>query len=495
MSSGGYAGFVLGIVLLLLTPVSADDDGRKPVAILGGPQRTLVETDLACTSRAVAAVGIQVPLPGTGGITRIRFGLRVRTAGGSWQPLEESSVPKTFHPTSTFASGHAFQFLTDPTIAADGAHGFVVAALARVRNEDTDESFGAIVLDRWTPEGGWSGWLELAVEPLPAGGGFPLDKPVVVAGDPGELLVTWWYRENVPRAPKRMGYRRSTDGGASWTGELIRDAEDDDASIQAWFAPQPAGAPGAPFFVGTTLATSPPVFRFLVGLPRGDGTLAFRHVHDADGAPLELRLTKASPLLPLPGGARLVTKAVPQLAVDPAGLREFYVAWHDDPAGDGDVDVFVAGVSWEGDHWTWQPTIRLDTTVAPGDAGGAGHDHADQFLPALTVDCAGDVHVTLYDDRRFVQHDTDENARFDLLLARSRDQGATFETRRLPAPFPDRVWLDLPLTHPFYRGPLEYNGIAWTLSPTGEREVWASAAGTSTLDPGESSVLWMLRVR
>lgn len=188
----------------------------------------------------------------------------------------------------------------------------------------------------------------------------------------------------------------------------------------------------------------------------------------------------------------MLTRAVPQVAVDPAGLREFYVAWHDEPASDGDVDVFVAPVRWEGDHWAWEPAVRLETSSAPG---SPGDDHADQFLPAIVVDGAGDVHVTLYDDRRFLQADGDEDARFDLLLARSRDQGATFETRRLPAPTPDRAWLDLPLTHPLYRGPLEYNGLAATLSPAGAGEVWASAAGTSTLDPGESSVLWILRVR
>ena len=126
--------------------------------------------------------------------------------------------------------------------------------------------------------------------------------------------------------------------------------------------------------------------------------------------------------------------------------------------------------------WSLGPRIR----VSEGEAPGADWD---QFMPTMTVDGAGRIHVTYYDDRRYEQDDSFGcgglfQAKYDVCYAHSEDGGATWHYQRLYAESPDNTWPALEMGERCM-DPHEYNGVVWY-----ENSVWTTFTGTN--DPAGS---------
>jgi BNR repeat-like domain len=99
----------------------------------------------------------------------------------------------------------------------------------------------------------------------------------------------------------------------------------------------------------------------------------------------------------------------PQIGIDPSG-RNLYLAWSD--YRNGDIDVFIAGSSDQGRHWSRPVRVNDDPL----------HDGADQFFQWMAVDpISGAVYVQFYDRRNDPE---DRKTRFT--LARSTDGARTF---------------------------------------------------------------------
>ena len=117
---------------------------------------------------------------------------------------------------------------------------------------------------------------------------------------------------------------------------------------------------------------------------------------------------------------------------------------------------------------------------------------SDQFLPAVTVDDQGRIHVILYDDRAYRplgQHDGQQEPgeaepRFDVYYAVSVDQGQSWIEQKLVLEPVDEPAADLnlePLSDGFELG--EYVGITWYAPPgAGPTEIWTAFTGTLSTD-------------
>jgi hypothetical protein len=103
---------------------------------------------------------------------------------------------------------------------------------------------------------------------------------------------------------------------------------------------------------------------------------------------------------------------IPAAAVDRSSgphRGRIYIVWPD--ARHGDPDILL---TWSDDRGnSWSEPVRVND-----DSAGNG---AEQFLPAVSVDGRGGVHVTFLDTR-----DDPANALYSQQLATSTDGGATF---------------------------------------------------------------------
>ena len=191
---------------------------------------------------------------------------------------------------------------------------------------------------------------------------------------------------------------------------------------------------------------------------------------------------------------------LPQISADPTNSRRFYLTYHDKDPGTKDVNVFVNTITRVGSLWylgvpTQLPNPNPISTCDPVDPD------TDQFLPMLTVDSEGRVHVLYYDDRNFCQQDTvlDDLAKFDVVYGVSCNGAQSFQTALLkPAGSHGVAYLD-------YEKELldwdvrEYNGLAWTERLTGTIRIWSAISGTSSLDsdglpfPGNKSVVYAIK--
>lgn len=345
---------------------------------------------------------------------------------------------------------------------------------------------------------------EIPAEPNQPGGAA-YDKPWIVAGEMSfnaqEYYVTYW-------APS--GYLRSIDGGRCWSKGSMIDG-DTNEPIPARF-PQPAVYQERPLYVAYLTGGDPAQIRFLVGEdidpvdpndalcdPNDPNDLldpnvvgvVFRHLYrppmpEGDGDPphqfpLSIGLNNTSFASRLPGNLTppMEAKTVPQLAVDPTDPWRLYVVYHDtatDDPSDKDVNVYMNVLTMVAPWWQAGPRIQINDDQTTFES--------DQFIPSVTVDYAGRIHVTFYDDRNYTDDPNDpendqqpdgcELPKFDVFYAYSDTQGAQWANVELHAvpsePALDFDWKKI--------DPHEYNGIACD-----GNTVWATYAGTWKDDP------------
>ena len=371
---------------------------------------------------------------------------------------------------------------------------FVAAALNGIDNQ--------ILVSRYA-EGAFEDWEAVVDWPDDdPPDDYSVDKPWIVAGEVVSLLreyyIVYWHAP--PGAGKGYAYLRSTDGGASWypgpnAPEEAHEIWVGDERITGGFCAQPAAAQydGGPLYIAFPTGS---VFRFLRGDDRvEDGGVDFSYL-ETDSGLLEVPLHCADledflpELSPFTGGETAVT---PQLVVDPKNPDRLYVVYHDtvdpppdplpDPPYDIDVDVFLTVLERSGSYWyvAGEPRIRVNND--PNDVV------SDQYLPAVTVDTQGRIHIIFYDDRSFAdQNDQTADPVFDAYYAYAPLDDLDFQSdpernRRLYAeldpphpPDPPALDFSLDIWEGFEAG--EYIGITSSSFGVGRREVWTSFTGT-----------------
>lgn len=144
-------------------------------------------------------------------------------------------------------------------------------------------------------------------------------------------------------------------------------------------------------------------------------------------------------------------------------------------------------------RWELEPAVELPD---PASIGYPEDPDTTQWLPMITVDPNGDVHVIYYDDLMFSQLYTDTEAKYDLAYAVSRNKGQSYTITRWSVPGGNAAWLDTnllddgPTTWEIM--PREYNGLTFWPVGNGTVEVWAAFCGTDVGDT-LSSVIWAFR--
>ncbi|MBU0617283.1 MAG: hypothetical protein KKI02_06180 [Planctomycetes bacterium] len=372
-----------------------------------------------------------------------------------------------------------YQDVVDVSVAYEGATGAFLAA-ATVGSD--------IVTCRFEP-GSTPGelipgaWTALEREPGPV----PVDKPWILAGSytlPSgqEYYIVYFGDVN------KYYYFHSVNGGQSWQHERIVVGEHN--LTGAWCA-QPAVHDDGPLYVAY-VAGDGNAIRFLVGEDQPDGTVSFAHLLQTAVPPVPagISLREDEVHEKLPGAFnQYVARTVPYLAVDPSDRGNLYVAYHDvAQTNPNDVDVYLRKLTKSGDVWTVGPERRVNTD-------DPAEQESDQFMPMLTVDDAGRLHVLFYDDRRHEQDDTDSLAMFDAFYAYSVNEGADWTNRYLylndendpndpPALFRQS-------SEAGHRGnPREYNGIAWYRYPDGVK-ILTAYTGTDEEDPDDNDgTIW-----
>lgn len=234
---------------------------------------------------------------------------------------------------------------------------------------------------------------ELATKP-----GIPFeDKPYIVADNgsgphAGNLYVGWtrWTLTD-----SEMLLSRSTDGGKTWSKPIEIDdhpglPRDDSGALEGFAA---TVAPDSTVYAIWSNAEG------IVLTSTRDGGQSFSRPR--------LVLRTAPIMFAIDTLER--ANGFPQIAIDPKSGR-LYVTWSD--YRNGDLDVFCAGSSDQGQ--TWSEPVRVNNDPI--------HDGAEQFFQWAAVDPTdGTVNVLFYDRRNDPQ-----NRKQIVVLARSSDGGRSF---------------------------------------------------------------------
>lgn len=492
-------------LLALGTTASAQMD---VAAMFGPPARYLSETSVAASPDAMFVVVSRYKVTGQPGKARwVRYGHR-SFQNGQWTPaFVEAPIPATWRSDSSFAIGWDLNSPFDPATAYDAGSGhFWVVVAAKIKETATGDERWAILVNSWDPQSGaWSGWFDLDSTPNEAPAFSPLDKPWIVAGEPNELYVFW-----LDLATSLYHYNRTTNSGQTWIGGVMTVPDPmnpgQEKELDGHWAMFPTTVPGAPVFcLRTTVALT---YRFVYGIDDAStGGVNFFPVVDGSGAEIEMTVDgDGSEEVPFVPNQKLRSRFMPVIAIDPTGVREFYVAYYAfAPEGPlGNYDCWVRHVDWDSQNGNWVlgSQIRINTSdpPPPPEPGDPPDDHADQFLPALTVDCQGDVHVIYYNDRRFSQVDSTPNfTRFDVSYSVSHDSGQTWVKTTYAAPSGDSEWVDEQLMNSatVLDWAREYNDIAFACDSQGAvLSVWAAVTGTSVTDETAfKTVIWGFRVQ
>lgn len=320
------------------------------------------------------------------------------------------------------------------------------------------------------------------------------DKPWLALGQEfatGRELCCVYQDEDSPT--KRLSYRRSIDSGVTWGGGVITTGSYGEPVGN--FCATPAIFGSEPLYViyPQTIVPPNPVsmkLRVLRGLDpvaaSGVSPVQFRVIECAVDEPLEIHVNRAFVSDELPGS--FVQKLMPQLAADPTDPERLFVCYHDLATAavtDTDVNIYLQVVTRlaipDERRWCAGPRIRVNQNTDPD---------ADSFLPAMTVDDHGFIHIIYYDDRNYEQDDTaTTNVRFDAFYAYSTDQGQNWFDQRLPAPSGQHAHaVRVPGQNIDMR---EYIGISWH----GD-DVWAVYTGRDDNKTTENQgVIWANRIR
>jgi len=455
----------------------------------GEPNTPVYETDLAIGGDTAIAVFIS-NYHGSGdrkiGYSEATYD--PNSDSWSWDETRETFIR---HPDEE--TGDLF----DPSIIYDPTNGqFVAVCQGGWDNPDEGQPDEArIFVSYFDPsqDDEFDVWDDIAQRPE---GAF-MEKPWCVLGQEvngdREYYVVWQDR---PATEQDDGYAyaRSTDGGANWTWDEI---EVDNERVLGGFCAQPATDPddrNAPLYIAYISGGD---IYFLKGVDDGSGVSFSRltmplFIPGGGTASVPLRIdlnvSDASLYVP-PAGIRALT--TPQLAVDPSNSNRMYVVYHDaaqsfdpnDPPDDVDIDVYITKLYRSGDNWLSSPRVRVnDDKVDP--------EHPrDQYLPSVTVDRLGRIHVTFYDDRApdyEDQIDSTSLPKFDFYYAISRNRAASFDNCLIEPPPPGGLPA-LDYEH-WWDGAREYTGIAYYWDETREG-VLTTFTGTDPNEP-PPGVLW-----
>jgi hypothetical protein len=262
---------------------------------------------------------------------------------------------------------------------------------------------------------------------------------------------------------------------------------DDGSTVGGLFAAQPSVWRNG--FLYVAYAKGNKKDRFLIGFDDDTGGVnngvVFRHLKDGSGQKVELTRRKAfndfPPLLPGVGPANGFTT---QIAVDPTNIRKVYIAYHDvATAVSSNANVYSRTITNAG-GWFLGPETLVNADPGPP-VGCSGDDHTDQFLPAITVDTEGRVHILHYDDRAFCQDDSvGSAAQYNVTYGVSCDGGQVYSNTALQPGLPgNAAFLDFFLEPLGFGAPREYIGITFVERLAGGIDVWSSFTGTDVLDP------------
>lgn len=334
-----------------------------------------------------------------------------------------------------------------------------------------------------TGDGSFSPWTAVH-----EGVQFEFDKPWIVAGEPAEYYLVY---SHIVGPTWRYAYRRSTDGGVNWQGGDITVAGQPVFGI---WPSQPTVAGAGPLYIAYMRTNSR--IRFLSGQDQPNDLVSFTQLTAGlwqTVAPLEVLLNAGGDIDTLLPGMFLA-KRTPQLAADPNNADTLYLVYHDtataDP-NDKDVNIYLRKLTrLLGSIWSVGGRVKVNNDVTPYES--------DQFLPSVTVDDQGRIHIIFYDDRNYNltsdQEDNSPDPKFDVYYAFSDDQGAGFTNFELYG-IPPAPALEFGLTGSPFANPGEYIGISfYERGPA--TEVWTSFTGTSTQDPclTDKSVIFSSRI-
>lgn len=491
------------VVALLSTPgaMAVDrvlDVSQRVWAGQGDPNRKLWEPAIAAGEDLVITVY-------TSGINGgVRYAV-YDTATADW--VDEDAIP----------SGDCSQ-AHDASIAYNSITGEFVAAAAAGK-QCGGVTCKCVVTSVFHPESGqnYPGHFDTWGEVATYSSGYEIDKPWIVAGEMSEAIQEFymvWYKDS-----DVYQYLRSIDGGECWA--------QGDTGFARIFCAQPAvwndgalyvayvtGAGNIGFYVGEDVDPNDPNnydcsdandVGVTFTVMRGYREAEEEGMDDPITPPLTIPVNRVIFSHDLPGELRAQT--VPQLAVDPSldpndpnepDVRLFLV-YHDtasdDPNDPGyhDVNAYLYKIEGWGSCWVASPRVKVNDDTDPD-------GEYDQFMPSVTVDGEGWIHVLFYDDRRFDQEDgaPDPNnpPRFDGYYAWATVDNLTFQDRNVilyldpndpggPSDPPGLNWEDEDQLDPH-----EYNGIAWYADT-----VWTTYTGTDPNDPqANDSVVWSSRL-
>ncbi len=454
----------------------------------------------------------------------------------TWIAAGESEVISVYHVGTGERIGYALHDSaggdwTDFGIIADGGSGGVNGAVdpsIAYLGPDSDTFLAcsmvaqsgsrAIGVSRFA-NGDWDSW-----EPLTdfIFGPFGYDKPWILAGGAyegeRELYITFWRTTG----GGRHSYLRSMDGGETWTlGDITFGLGGEVVEMGAANY-QPAVAGGGPLYLAYTPVADLREIRFVCGRDIDDpndpdfGEIEFSALPGCDSyeslgddpvpSVLELVVTRNRTTFEIPdmlpgGDVRMDFQSIPWLAADPNDPNQLYLVYHDTATADSndlDVNVYCQKLRFQLGGWCAGDRV----TVNDGDDQNY---EVDQFMPSVTVDDAGRVHILYYDDRRY-NVDSDQNEgtvypRVDVYYTYSNNGGGFFQsgaelTKDPNGADPNETCLDYDLLDGFnfpYK-PGDYNGIA-AYGGT----VWTAFTGTSLDeldgDPQSNpSVIWACRI-
>ncbi len=379
----------------------------------------------------------------------------------------------------------------DPSIAYNSRTGAFMAA-ARTASSVITSHF---VPDPNAPNG--FGEFEEWVTVAGGGSSKGYDKPWIVAGEMTECIQEYYIAYWIP-----LGYARSIDGGAHWADGRMKDTHTGEFIIGRF--PHPTVCGDEPLYISYVKQVTGTSFeiRFLSGEdvdgdpndPNFDPNdpnyvgVEFCHLYgiwsflDGPVQPVLLRVPLINTSLlyedHLPGEFDADAKMVPQLSADPNDPDRLYLVYNDIAApGSHDVNIYLHRLTRPGGTWILSPRIKINNDFDPDGQN-------DQFVGSITVDHAGRIHISFYDDRNYEdQQDSEPKPKYDAFYAYSDDHGDTWFNERLPGDpnNPNEPALDWNLKKV---DPHDYNGITCY----GDT-VWTTYAGTWSQDPGNKAVI------
>jgi len=295
-----------------------------------------------------------------------------------------------------------------------------------------------------------------------------VDKPYIVAGfqneDEQEFYIVWFGRDSV------IYCAHTVDGGNEW----ITCPVDINGLVLSNFCAHPAVYEDGPLYIAFKPNVAADKIKILEGIDNPDNSVTFSYLCDDQGDQITINLKKKDINKKIPGSdiTSELRYTIPQIIADPTDDKRLYMVinnFETPDEYDKDLNVLKFNLIEEqyplNDHWVVGPRVLVNDKLI--------NDETDRFLPAVTVDNQGRIHIIFYDDRNYDQLDyplTIGYPKFDIYYALSCDNGNSFINYKLGFPGVDDI--DFNYFQPEHRIG-EYIGITYY-----NDNVWTSYVGT-----------------